>query len=37
MNEAWPGSVLLKTEGLGHRRILKDPKVISAVVNFIAD
>lgn len=35
LNEAWPGSLLLKTEGLGHRRILKDPKVVSAVVDFI--
>jgi len=35
MHEAWPDSVLFKTEGLGHRRILKDQNVITAVVNFI--
>ena len=33
---AWPGSLLFTTQGLGHRRILKDPKVISYVSDFIA-
>lgn len=33
--EAWPGTRLIKTEGLGHRRILKDQKVISEVADFI--
>lgn len=37
MHESWTGSVLYKTEGLGHRRILKDKNVVEAVVNFIAD
>jgi pimeloyl-ACP methyl ester carboxylesterase len=32
---AWPGTRLIKTEGLGHRRILKDQKVISEVADFI--
>lgn len=32
---AWPGTSLIKTEGLGHRRILKDQKVISEVADFI--
>lgn len=31
----WPGSELLLTEGLGHRRILKDRQVISEVMNFV--
>jgi pimeloyl-ACP methyl ester carboxylesterase len=34
--EAWPHSVLLKTNGLGHRRILRDPEVIKAVCDFIS-
>lgn len=34
--EAWPGSKLLTTEGLGHRRILKDSKVIAEVSDFIS-
>lgn len=33
--EAWPGTKLITTEGLGHRRILKDQKVISEVADFI--
>jgi pimeloyl-ACP methyl ester carboxylesterase len=32
--EAWPGARLLTTEGLGHRRILRDAGVIEAVVQF---
>lgn len=35
ITEAWPYSVLLRTEGLGHRRILKDPAVIQSVTKFI--
>lgn len=35
LHEAWPQSKLLITEGLGHRRILKDPEVIRKVVEFI--
>lgn len=31
----WPSSELLITEGLGHRRILKDPATIQKVVEFI--
>lgn len=31
---AWPGSRLLTTDGLGHRRILADPAVIAATVAF---
>lgn len=32
----WPQARLLETEGLGHRRILRDPRVISWVVDFLA-
>jgi pimeloyl-ACP methyl ester carboxylesterase len=33
--ESWPQSKLLTTQGLGHRRILKDQKVIAEVCDFI--
>ncbi len=33
---AWPGAVLRPTQGLGHHRILRDPKVVAATVEFIA-
>ena len=32
---AWPGSHLVTTDGLGHRRILRDPAVVGAAVDFI--
>ena len=32
----WPGAQLLRTTGLGHRRILRDPDVIDALVGFVA-
>ena len=32
---AWPGASLVRTEGLGHRRILKDPKVLATVTAFL--
>jgi pimeloyl-ACP methyl ester carboxylesterase len=32
---AWPGARLRVTEGLGHRRILRDPAVVAAVVEFV--
>jgi pimeloyl-ACP methyl ester carboxylesterase len=31
----WPGSKLLKTSGLGHRRILRDPQVLQAIADFV--
>ena len=34
--KAWPGAELVKTSGLGHRRILKDPGVIDRVVAFVS-
>jgi pimeloyl-ACP methyl ester carboxylesterase len=33
--EAWPGAQFVKTQGLGHNRILRDPAVIGRVVAFI--
>ena len=34
LHQAWPGSHLLRTDGLGHRRILRDPAVIAHTVRF---
>lgn len=31
----WPSIQLMKTTGLGHRRLLKDPAVLTAVKDFI--
>jgi pimeloyl-ACP methyl ester carboxylesterase len=33
---AWPDAVLHPTEGLGHRRIVRDPKVVSMAVSFVS-
>jgi len=33
---AWPGAQLVTTDGLGHRRILRDPTVLATAVSFIA-
>ncbi len=32
---AWPHARFLRTEGLGHSRILRDPQVIDRVVGFL--
>ncbi|MES2124688.1 MAG: alpha/beta fold hydrolase [Gemmatimonadota bacterium] len=32
---AWRGASLLRTKGLGHRAILRDPEVITQVVEFV--
>lgn len=32
----WTGSRMIEVKGLGHRRILRDPAVIEAVVDFVA-
>jgi pimeloyl-ACP methyl ester carboxylesterase len=32
---AWPHARFLRTEGLGHRRILRDPEVIDRAVRFL--
>jgi len=32
---AWPGGQLLLTDGLGHRRILRDPDVVAATVAYL--
>jgi pimeloyl-ACP methyl ester carboxylesterase len=34
--DAWPGARLLETDGLGHRRLLRDPAVIAEAVRFVA-
>lgn len=33
--QAWPGAEFVRTAGLGHRRILRDPAVIARVTAFI--
>jgi pimeloyl-ACP methyl ester carboxylesterase len=33
---AWPDAVLHRTDGLGHRRILRDPEVVRLVERFVA-
>jgi pimeloyl-ACP methyl ester carboxylesterase len=32
---AWPGAQLVETDGLGHRRVLRDAKIIEQVVAFV--
>jgi len=32
---AWPGARFLPTEGLGHRRILRDPAVVAEIGSFV--
>lgn len=34
---AWPGAKFLATQGLGHRRVLRDPQVVADAVDFIGD
>lgn len=33
--DAWPNAKFIKTSGLGHRRIIRDPGVIKTTVDFI--
>lgn len=33
---AWPGAEVVITEGLGHRRLLRDPEVVERVARFVA-
>ena len=35
LSELWPEARLLTTEGLGHRRVLRDPRVLEAVTAFL--
>ena len=35
--QAWPGATHVQTQGLGHRRILRDPQVVARVVAFMAE
>lgn len=34
MHDKWRGSKYIETEGLGHRRVLRDPKVMAAIYDF---
>ena len=33
---AWPGAELMKTQGLGHYRILRDREVVARTIRFIS-
>ncbi len=33
----WPGAAYLETRGLGHNRVLADPRVVASVVGFVTD
>ena len=35
LQQAWPNSILKRTKGLGHRRILYNAQVIESTVNFL--
>lgn len=37
IHAAWPMARLMTTNGLGHRRILKDPEVIAAATAFLSE
>jgi hypothetical protein len=32
---AWPGAALFTTEGIGHRKVLRDSRVVARVVDFL--
>jgi pimeloyl-ACP methyl ester carboxylesterase len=34
--QAWPGAERVQVEGLGHRRLLRNPAVVSRVADFVA-
>lgn len=34
--QSWPGATLVRTKGLGHQRILRDPQVVAELVRFVA-
>ena len=33
---AWPGAELVRTRGLGHQRVLRDPATLQTIVRFVA-
>lgn len=37
LSQCWPNAQLLLTEGLGHRRILRDPELLRKITAFIDD
>ena len=34
--ERWPNAKLVRTQGLGHHRILRDPEIIQACTEFFS-
>lgn len=36
LSAIWPGARMITTEGLGHRRILRDPEIVAAATAFVA-
>jgi pimeloyl-ACP methyl ester carboxylesterase len=34
---AWPGATLVRTEGLGHKRIVHDEAVVARAVRFVGE
>lgn len=34
--EAWPGARLISTEGLGHKRLVNEPAIVRAAVDFVS-
>jgi pimeloyl-ACP methyl ester carboxylesterase len=37
LTEAWPGARMITTQGLGHRRILRDPELLEQASSFLAE
>jgi pimeloyl-ACP methyl ester carboxylesterase len=37
LTASWPSARLVVTQGLGHRRVLRDPAVVEKVLDFLAD
>jgi pimeloyl-ACP methyl ester carboxylesterase len=35
--DRWPGARLETSEGLGHRRVLRDPDLVKKAVEFLAE
>ncbi|HEX7708934.1 MAG TPA: alpha/beta hydrolase [Thermoanaerobaculia bacterium] len=37
LTEAWPGARMITTQGLGHRRILREPELLEKAASFLAE
>jgi len=37
LSQCWPNAELVITEGLGHQRLLRDPKIARQIIQFIGD